>query len=114
MVSTSGKCGTPDRAKQFRLYVSYGKGVAQDYATAIAWYLKAAEQENEVSQYRLGMMYYKGDGVTKDEAEAAKWLEKAARNGHLDAAYGYGFMLNKGIGVQKNIPLSLQFIKEAA
>ena len=53
-----------------------GHGVPQDYAQAVAWYRKAADQ--------------KGRGVPQDYTQAALWYRKAADQGlevaekHLD------------------------------
>ena len=38
------------------MYVS-GQGVAQDFALAVEWYLKAANAGLEHAQYNLGVMY---------------------------------------------------------
>ena len=62
----------------------FGRSVARDYARAVRWYRKAAEQGNAEAQQRLGFCYYYGDGVAKDYEEAANWYLKAASQG--DAA----------------------------
>ena len=56
----------------------YGYGVKQDYAEAVKWYRKAAEQGNAYAQFNLGNAYYNGNGVEQDYAEAVKWYQKAA------------------------------------
>ena len=43
-----------------------GKGVPQDYKTAVKWYTLAAEQGNAYAQNNLGTMYYQGEGVPQD------------------------------------------------
>jgi hypothetical protein len=43
-----------------------GKGVPQDFAEAVKWYRKAAEQDNATAQYTLGVCYDNGRGVAKD------------------------------------------------
>ena len=53
-----------------------GEGVAQDYATAMAWYRKAAEQGDSLGQAWVGGMYEMGEGVAQDYVEAAKWYRK--------------------------------------
>ncbi|MCX8500811.1 MAG: sel1 repeat family protein [Alphaproteobacteria bacterium] len=37
-----------------------GRGVPQDYAEAVSWFRKAAEQGNALAQYSLGAIYKKG------------------------------------------------------
>ena len=34
-----------------------GRGVEQDYATAVEWFRKAADQGDANAQYNLGVMY---------------------------------------------------------
>jgi hypothetical protein len=62
-----------------------GQGVAQDYAKAVSWSRKAADQGNAEAQHNLGVMYFKGQGVTQDYAEAVKWFRKAANQGDAEA-----------------------------
>ena len=59
-------------AAQFRLGGMYekGRGVPQDYKTAVKWYATVlrkwdplAKQGNVGAQYNLGVMYYNGQGV---------------------------------------------------
>lgn len=59
-----------------------GKGVQKDYAEAVAWYNKAAEQGNAIAKYSLGTLYYKGQGVPKDDVRAYMWFNLAAVSGH--------------------------------
>jgi TPR repeat protein len=50
-----------------------GKGVPQDYAAAMSWYRKAAEQGYSPAQLKLGVLYDKGLGVRQDCAAAVSW-----------------------------------------
>ncbi len=43
-----------------------GEGVPQDYAQAVYWYRKAADQGNADAQLNLGRMYDNGRGVPQD------------------------------------------------
>ena len=63
----------------------YGSVVSKDYAKAVEWYRKSAEQGNDEAQYSLGIMYECGYGVSKDYAKAAEWYRKAAKEGHVRA-----------------------------
>ena len=53
----------------------------QDYAEAVKWYRKAAEQGYADAQLSLGFMYVNGKGVPQDGAEAVRWIGKAASQG---------------------------------
>jgi S1-C subfamily serine protease len=58
-----------------------GKGVAQDYAEAVRWFRKAAEQGDSQGQSNLGAMYSNGEGVARNYIEAYKWNSLAASQG---------------------------------
>ncbi len=59
-------------AEQFKLAQRYfkGEGLSKDYAQAVKWLRKAAEQGFAIAQTDLGAMYANGQGVSKDYAEA--------------------------------------------
>ena len=50
----------------------------QDYAAAVKWYRRAAEQGHASAQFNLGVMYDGGQGVLQDYAAAVKWYRRAA------------------------------------
>ena len=80
-----------------------GQGVPQDYAEAVKWYRKAAEQGDATAQSNLGVMYEKGQGVPQDYAEAVKWWRKAAaEQGNAFAQSNLGTMYANGRGVPQN------------
>ncbi len=60
-------------------------GLAQDYASAVKWYKRAAEQGHASAQFNLGEMYFKGQGDTKDYTRAYMWWEIAASQGDENA-----------------------------
>jgi TPR repeat protein len=55
-----------------------GQDVPQDYAEAVQWFQKAAEQGDGDSQLKMGVMYTNGQGVVQDYVQAHKWLSLAA------------------------------------
>lgn len=64
-------------------YMYYnGEGVEQDYAEAMEWFEKAAEQGSAEAMYAMGYMYHNGEGVEQDAEKAAEWGQKA-----MDAGY---------------------------
>jgi len=80
-----------------------GRGVAQDYAQAAAWFRKAAEQGNATGQCSLALAYTNGQGVARDEAEAFKWLSLAAEQGNAMGQASLGVMYELGRGVLKDL-----------
>lgn len=72
--------GQGNAEAQFLLANMYrnGRGVPQDDAAAVEWYLKAADQNYARAQYNLGVMYGKGKGVPADYVQSYKWFAVAA------------------------------------
>lgn len=58
-----------------------GEGVPQDYAEAVKWFRRAAEQGNVAAQVNLSFMYEKGYGVPQDFVQAHMWRNLAAAQG---------------------------------
>ena len=58
-----------------------GNGVPQDYAEAVKWYRKAADQGYARAQNNLGVMYNRGQGVPQDYVMAHMWFNLAAALG---------------------------------
>lgn len=91
-----------------------GQGAAQDYAEAMTWYRRAADQGNMLAQYNIGLLYRNGHGVKQDYAEAAVWYRKAAEKGYADAQNNLGALYNDGLGVQQNHGEAFVWIQKAA
>lgn len=73
---------------QYRLGILYHLGiggVAQDYAEAVQWYRRAAEQGHADAQNNLGLCYDNGQGVPRDDVHAYVWFNLAAARGYADA-----------------------------
>ncbi|MSP50530.1 MAG: sel1 repeat family protein, partial [Alphaproteobacteria bacterium] len=60
-------------------------GVPQDYAEAVMWYRKAADQGEADAQTNLGINYANGQGVPQDYVQAHKWFNLAAAKGNINA-----------------------------
>lgn len=56
-----------------------GKGVDRDYAKALNWYHRAADQNHPEAQFKLGVIYANGLGVEQNVDRALTWLLAAAR-----------------------------------
>lgn len=50
----------------------------RDYAEAVNWFRKAADQGNAEAQHNLAWMYAKGTVVPRDYATAYMWMNLAA------------------------------------
>ena len=71
---------------------TYGRGVPQNDAQAVAWLRKSAAQGNSEGEARLGVMYFNGQGVSQDYAQAHMWLRKGAEQGNSLSQGQLGFL----------------------
>ena len=61
-------------------------GVPADYALAMEWNNRAAQQGNAQGQEQIGYLYQEGLGVTRSLDEASRWYAKAKDSGSEWAA----------------------------
>ena len=73
-----------------------GQGAHQDYAEALRWYRKAAEQGYAEAQYNLGAMYFTGGGVHQDFHLSKEWFGKACDGGVQEGCGQYRYLNQKG------------------
>lgn len=57
-----------------------GVGAPHDYAEAVRWFRRAADQGDEKAQFALGLSYLHGQGVAQDLVAAYMWFDLAARS----------------------------------
>ena len=62
-------------------------GETRDLATAALWLKRAAQQENRLAQFLLGLCYRRGYGLPRNQEESGKWIRHAARHICLDNAH---------------------------
>jgi TPR repeat protein len=91
-----------------------GQGVQQDYAQAVAWSRKAADQGLALAQTNLGIMYEKGQGVPQDYAQALVWYRKAGDQGYAAAQFGLGTMYQSGEGSPQDYAQAMAWYRKAA
>ena len=104
----------PKAQNRIGIMYSHGKGVPQDYAEAVMWYRKAAEQGYAKAQWNLGYMYQYGQGVQQDYAEAVRWYRKAAEQGYSRAQTNLGVMYYNGKGVPQDYAEAVKWYLKAA
>lgn len=108
----------------------YGRGVPQDYAEAVKWYRKAAEQGHAEAQNSLGDCYACGDPqdqdiimdvdeVDVDQAKArfgraVAWYRRAAESGHAAAQNSLGLGYAQGWGVPQDFTQAVAWYRKAA
>ena len=69
--------------------------MVQDYAAAVSWFRKAADQGHADAQYNLGNKYGNGQGVAQDFVQAHKWFNLGATSGDADAVKNRDLVASK-------------------
>jgi TPR repeat protein len=108
------KAGDAEAQYQVGNAYNYGDKVRQDYAQALIWYRRGAEQGNADSQFALGGLYHFGHGVPQDDAQGFAWTLKAAKQGHSDAEFFISTSYSEGWGVAKDEEKSMVWLRKAA
>ncbi len=103
-------------AANTRLGMMYalGKGVTQDYDTAMEYLKKASKNAYPEAQYYIGQMYENGYGVDKDYKEAYEWYVRAAQKDYAPALNQLGSLFYKGNGVDADLDQAIYYHKLAA
>ena len=105
-----------DAKFQYAYGVCYEKGwgVEKDLKEAMAWYNKAAEQENGPAYNSIGNLYRTGSGVTADPKQAFEWYQKGADAKDAQAMLNLGNCYYFGMGTEKDEKVAVDWWKAAA
>jgi hypothetical protein len=78
--------------------------MAGDYQQALAWYRKAADQNNIPAEMHLAALYRDGGGkiIPRDMQQAATWYRRAADQGDPTAQGTLGVLYSIGQGVTRS------------
>jgi hypothetical protein len=85
-----------------------------DYAEAMRWDRKAADQGNAGAQSNVGWLYQNGLAVPQDYVEAMRWYRKAADQGFATAQDNIGALYANGWGVPKDYAEAMRWFRKAA
>jgi TPR repeat protein len=91
----------------------YNAANKSDYTTAADAYLKAAEKNNHVAMWRLGLLHYFGMKGVKNYPEAMSWFKKAAAKGNVKAMEYIGNMYYHGYGGSEDYSQAAQWYTKA-
>ncbi len=86
----------------------------EDYAEAVKWYRRAAEQGYVDAQNNLGECYESGQGVEQNYDKAVKWYRKAAEQGDVNAQNNLGECYKEGKGVGLDYEEAVRWYRKAA
>lgn len=84
------------------LHAALGRGMEQDYPTALKWYLRAAQQGHPEAQNNLATLYADGLGTKTNAEEAVYWYREASKRENITAQYNLGVMHIRGEGVSQS------------
>ncbi|MEY2602227.1 MAG: uncharacterized protein QOJ36_1546, partial [Verrucomicrobiota bacterium] len=116
-VSLRDKAEAGDADAQCQLGLSYSDGVnglPKSDSEAVRWLTKAAEQNNALAEFNLGVFYAQGWGLRKNWAEACKWYLKAAEQNNQDAEINLANCYLNGQGVRKSSVEAYKWFNKAA
>ena len=105
-----------DAKYQYAYGVCYEKGwgVEQDTKEALAWYNKAAAQNNGPAYNSLGNFYREGSGVKADPRRAFEYYQKGAVEKDAQAMLNLGNCHYFGMGTEKDINTAIKWWTDAA
>ena len=105
-----------DAKFQYAYGVCYEKGwgVEQDEKEALAWFRKAAAQENGPAYNSIGNYYRMGTVVTADAKQAFEWYQKGAQAKDAQAMLNLGNCYFYGMGTAKDEKTAVKWWKDAA
>ncbi len=95
-------------------YYMEGIDTKKDSVQAFYWFQKAAEQNDEVAEYNVGLCYSQGIGVEQDKEKAVEYFRRAARHGIVSAQYSLAMCYYEGDGVEKNYKEAFRWFDQAA
>jgi TPR repeat protein len=82
--------------------------------SAIIWYTRAAEEEDEDSIYVLGFMAFVGEGQEKNYTESMRWFRKGAALGQARSMEGLSILYSEGAGVPVDHKEAVRWLRLAA
>jgi TPR repeat protein len=105
---------TPALLKLGMMYEE-GHGVSRNYEVALVHYKAAANRDDPVAQYLLGLNYRMGDlGLEQNYSEALKYLQKSAEAGFPSAQRVLGLMYSEGVGCPQDHSIAFSWFQKAA
>nr|WP_283424437.1 SEL1-like repeat protein [Shimia sagamensis] len=112
--SNAGQEYTPEEQYDLGMRFHAGEGVLQNFATAAAWFERAAQQGHVAAQNQLGQYLFTGYGGKADPEAGLLWLETAAKSGDPDHMFDYASALESAPDILADIGLAAQIYARAA
>jgi localization factor PodJL len=105
-----------DPAAEYEIAQRYaeGRGTAQSFTEAAAWFERAAKQGSVPAQFRLGGLYEKGLGVAKDLNAARRLYLTAAEAGNAKAMHNLAVLYAEGIDGKPDYATAAKWFRKGA
>lgn len=110
----SANAGIANAQYELGLAYYHGEHIKQDYAQALSWFEKAAEQEVPGAVNMVGVMYSSGKGVPEDDEVATSWYKKGAQLGDFNSLENLGTRYKIGQSVPQDHQLAFFYIRQSA
>jgi TPR repeat protein len=111
-VAASG--GNPIAQFEVASRFAAGRGLAQSYPQALAWFQRAAMHGFAPAQFRLAHMLDRGTGTAVDVERAKVWYRRAAEQGHVNAMHNLAVLLARRDGGTPDYATAATWFREAA
>lgn len=106
--------GDPSAQFEVAARLAEGKGIDQDFKSAVLWYQRSASRGFAQSQYRIGTHYERGLGVEKDPERARVWYQRAAEQGNVKAMHNLAVLTTNRPDSKPDYPEAVKWFTEAA
>ncbi|CAK2702403.1 conserved exported hypothetical protein [Vibrio crassostreae] len=83
------------------------------YPQSLKWFKRAADKEDSVAYFYLGVMHNFGYGVPVDDVKAVKWYKLSADQGNRTAMFNLCLKQRDGEGIVKDASKARQWCKQA-
>ena len=111
----AAEAGEPFAMGQVAFLYFLGAGVKGDIVEAVRWSLAAADHNDPLGQYVLGLIYTEAFTSPRwtDLQKGIAWLRRAAEQGHLYSQYKLVGAYRDGFGVPKDLTTAYMWAKLA-
>ena len=106
--------GDPSAQFEVGARLAEGKGIDQNFKSAIEWYQRSASHGFAQAQYRIGTHYERGLGVEKDPERARVWYQRAAEQGNVKAMHNLAVLSTNRPDGKADYAEALRWFSEAA
>lgn len=106
--------GDPSAQFEVGARLAEGKGIDQNFKSAIEWYQRSASHGFAQAQYRIGTHYERGLGVEKDPERARVWYQRAAEQGNVKAMHNLAVLSTNRPDGKIDYAEALRWFSEAA